>query len=145
MEFMSGNLIGLEMMKDGLIAGVVIAVLSVLLIMLTGQYINDQAAGLSAVDGKGYSVISEWMSRWAMVSLVFGVVAAYAYNFITVNFAWNGTQYLIVAVALVIILDVLAFVPIYDGKTAPYACEWLGLNAVFGVGFGLLIPLLAGN
>lgn len=145
MEFMSGNLIGLEMMKDGLIAGVVIAVLSVLLIMLTGQYINDQAAGLSAVDGKGYSVISEWMIRWAMVSLVFGVVACYTYNFITVNFAWNGTQYLIVAVALVIILDVLAFVPIYDGKTAPYAFEWLGLNAVFGVGFGLLIPLLAGN
>jgi hypothetical protein len=145
MEFMSGNLLGMEMLKDGLIAGAVIALLSAVLILLTGHYLNDQSAALTAVEGNGYPVTTEWIVRWAAISLVFGVVAAYAYNFATVNFAWNSTHYFIVAAAMVIILDVLAFVPIYDGKIAPYAYEWLGLNAVFGIGVGLLIPFLAGN
>jgi hypothetical protein len=145
MEFMSGNLIGMEMLKDGLIAGAVVAALSALLILLTGQYLNDQSAGLSAVEGNGHSVMSEWMVRWVAISLVFGVVAAYMFNFTAINFAWNGTQYFMLAAVLVIILDVLAFVPLYDGGIAPYTFEWLGLNAVFGIGFGLLIPVLAGN
>jgi hypothetical protein len=144
MEFMSGNMVNIEMLKEGLIAGIAVAVVSVGLILLSGQYLHDQSTGLGAT-GDRSSVVSEWMFRWAAVSLVFGVLAAYVFNFTTINFGWNGAQYLLLAVVLMVVLDVLAFVPIYEGKIAPFALEWVGLNGAFAVGFGVLIPKLTGN
>ena len=145
MEFISANLVNLDMIKDGLLAGAAIAMVSVVLILLSGQYLFDQSAVVTGIDGDRSTVTSEWMLRWAAVSVVFGVLAAYAFNFATVNLAWNGAQYLLLSVAIMVVLDVMAFLPIYDGKIAPYAFEWIGLNAAFAIGFGVLIPKLAGN
>jgi hypothetical protein len=140
----SGNLVSLEMVREGLIAGVAIAMMSAIVILLTGQYLYDQSAAL-AIEGDRSSLTFEWMFRWAAISLVFGVAAAYAYNFTVINLAWNGTHYLVIAIALMVVLDILAFVPMYNGEIAPYAFEWLGLNATFGIGFGILVPMLVGH
>jgi hypothetical protein len=87
---------------------------------------------------------TEWIVRWVAVSLVFGVIAAVAFNALS-GWGVNGVQYLMIGTALMVVLDILAFVPIHDGKIAPHAIEWLYLNAFFGIGFGYLIPFLAGR
>jgi hypothetical protein len=135
--------LNMETVKNGLIAGAAVAVMSAAAIALRS---NGIAAELSG-DGTTVTAMqaaSEWIVRWVAISLVFGVIAAAAFNALN-GWGLNGTQYLLLGVGLMIVLDVLAFVPMYDGKIAPHAIEWLYLNAFFGIGFGILIPFLAGR
>lgn len=133
------DLINMDMVRSGLIAGVIVAIASGLFLTLAWGMIEKWAGG----DASGG--LMTWLGRWAAISLVFGIGAAVVYNFTLAHWNWGMTEYLLLAIGLMVALDVLAFLPLYYGKAHVDAVAWLGLNASFAIGFGYLIPKLSGN
>ncbi len=133
------DLINMDMVKNGLIAGVIVAIVSVVFLALAWSVI-EKSAGAEAS-----GAMNSWLIRWAAISLIFGIGAAVVYNFALGHWNWGMTEYLLLAVGLMIVLDVLAYLPLFDGKGHAFATAWIGLNASFAIGFGYLIPKLAGN
>lgn len=133
-----------EMVRVGLIAGIPVAIVSALIILLrAGDIAAAGQANANAV-GFGSGGLLTWIGTWAVVSLVFGVVATGVYGFLSGKFGWGLSQYLGLALALAAGLTILGYMKLYGGQAHPYATEWLGLNFAFAAGFGYLIPTLAG-
>lgn len=96
---------------------------------------------------KGVPFVDKIAPVWGLAILMggfLGVVAAWVYDFVRTNWGWSSTTYLALAVGLAILLSVLAFLPVYGGKRMVVAPEISALNLIVGVGFGLLVPWIAG-
>lgn len=133
-----------DVVRVGVTAGIPVAIASGAIILLRAGHIA--AAGETSVNtvGFGSGGLPAWIGTWAVVSLVFGIVATWAYGFLSGRLGWGLLQYLGFALALATVLTVLAYMRLYGGEAHPYATEWLGLNFAFAAGFGYLIPTLAG-
>lgn len=124
---------------NGLVAGGIIAILSVAFIIVSWGAIEQHAleAGFSGDGG-----IVDWVIRWAAIALVIGLVASVAFSFVSARLNWTKSQYLSLSLLLMAALDVLAYLPIYDSSVHVYPAAYLGLNAIFCIGLGILIPTL---
>jgi hypothetical protein len=129
MEMMS-----FEMLKNGLIAGAAVAAVSAIAVASIGALVNDHDGGLLAFAGK-----------WALISVVFGVVATVGYSFLHGSFGMDESGYIYLAIGLAAALTALEFVPIYGASTfAPHWQIYAALNFIFALGFGHLVPRLMG-
>lgn len=128
-----------QMARVGVLAGIAVAIVSALIIWLRAENITAVAAANPNTLGFG-----GWIVTWTAISLVFGLSAAWAYDFVATKWNWGMPQYLALAVGLAVVLTVLGYLKLYGGQSHPFATEWLGLNFAFGVGFGYLVPTLAG-
>ena len=133
-----------EMVRVGVTAGIPVAIVSAVIILLRAGNIAAVGQANANTVGFGSGGLVTWIGTWAAVSLVFGVVATWAYGFLSGKFGWGLPQYLGLALALAAGLTVLAYMRLYGGEAHPFATEWLGLNFAFGAGFGYLIPTLVG-
>ncbi len=133
-----------DMARVGVIAGIAVAIVSALIIWMRAGNIAAAAAANPNTVGFGFSGLGGWIVLWTVISLVFGLLAAWVYDFVATKWNWGMPQYLGLAVGLAVVLTVLAYMKIYGGQSHPYAAEWLGLNFAYAVGFGYLIPTLAG-
>lgn len=126
------DLLNLETIKSGLIAGAAVAAVSAIAVASIGAVVNDTDGGLIGFAGK-----------WAVISVVFGVVAALGYSFLHGSFGLDGSGYLYLATGLAIALTAMEFLPIYGGSSfAPHWQIYAVLNFVFALGFGSLVPKL---
>ncbi len=136
-----------EIVRVGVLAGIAVAVVSALFIWLRAENIaavvqtNADAVGFGS---GGSGNLGTWIGLWVAISLVFGVVATWVYDFVATKWNWGMAQYLTLAMGLAVVLTVLAYLKIYGGHSHPFATEWLGLNFAFAAGFGYLIPSLVG-
>ena len=126
-------------LMNGLVAGGIIAILSVVILIGSWGVIEQRAmeAGFSG-DGD----IGDWAIRWVAIALVMGLVASVAFSFVSARLNWTKAQYLSLSLLLMAALDVLAYLPIYDSSVHVYPAAYLGLNAIFCIGLGILIPTL---
>ncbi|HSV42522.1 MAG TPA: hypothetical protein VLH13_03825, partial [Methanomassiliicoccales archaeon] len=137
--------INLEMIKNGLMAGIPVAVVCGIIIFALGSTIYSEAIALGEVGTKN-DILGNWMFRWAAISLVFGVLATAAYSFLRTNISMGPLGFLVLAIAMATVLTVMEFVPIYgDKKFAPYWETYALFNYAYAIGFGSLIPRLMGN
>lgn len=133
-----------EIVRVGVIAGIAVAFVSALIILLRAGNIAAVVQSNADAVGFGSGGLLTWIGTWAAISLVFGVVATWTYGFLGEKFEWGLPQYLGLALALAAVLTVLAYMKLYGGQAHPFATEWLGLNFAFAAGFGYLIPTLVG-
>lgn len=133
-----------EMVRVGVIAGIAVAVVSALIILLRAGSIAAVVQSNANTAGFGSGGVLTWIGTWTVISLLFGVVATWTYGFLSGRFGWGLPQYLGLALTLAAILTVLAYLKLYGGEAHPFATEWLGLNFAFAAGFGYLIPTLVG-
>ncbi len=133
-----------QLARVGVLAGIAVAIVSALIIWLRAGNIAAAAAANPNTVGFGAGGLGGWFVTWTVISLVFGLVAAWAYDFVATKWNWGMPQYLGLAVGLAVVLTVLGYLKLYGGQSHPFATEWLGLNFAFGVGFGYLVPTLAG-
>ena len=128
------EMLSIETMKSGLIAGAAIAAVSVVTVDSVGALVNDHDGGLMAFAGK-----------WGLIAVVFGVVAALGYGFLSGSLGVDATGYLYLAIGLATALTVMEFLPLYGASGfAPHWQVYAVLNYVFGLGFGYLVPKLMG-
>lgn len=128
------DMLNLETIKSGLIAGSAVAVVSVVAVASIGTLVQDHDGGLIGFAGK-----------WAAITLAFGFVAVMGYSLMHGSFGLDASGYLYLATGLAIALTVLEFLPIYGGSSfAPHWQVYAALNFVFALGFGHLIPKLMG-
>lgn len=133
-----------EMVRVGVTAGIVVAIVSALVILVRAGNIAAVVQSNANTVGFGSGGVLTWIGTWTVISLVFGVVATWTFGFLSGRFGWGLSQYLGLALALAAGLTVLAYLKLYGGEAHPYATEWLGLNFAFAAGFGYLIPTLVG-
>lgn len=126
-------------LMNGFVAGGIIAILSVAFIIGSWGAIEQHAL---EVGFSGDGGIGDWVIRWAAIALVIGLVASLAFSFVSARLNWTKAQYLILSLLLMAALDVLAYLPIYDSSVHLYPAAYLGLNAIFCIGLGILIPTL---
>ncbi len=128
------DMLNLETIKSGLMAGAAVAVVSAIAVAAIGTLVHDQDGGLLVFAG-----------RWAAISLAFGVVAAVGYSLLHGSFGLDASGYLCLGAGLAIALTALEFLPIYGGSSfAPHWQVYAALNFVFALGFGHLVPRLMG-
>jgi hypothetical protein len=127
MEWMS-----MEMIKSGLVAGVSMAAISAVAVMMMGTLAHE-SEGILRMAG-----------QWGVVTVVFGVVAAFAFLVLDSTVGIGATGYLYLALGMAVTLTVLEFLPLYGGSFAPHWQTYAVLNFTYAVGFGLLVPRLMG-
>ena len=132
-----------EIVRVGVLAGIAVAIVSALIIWLRAGNIQEVAQANPNTVGFGAGGLAGWIATWAVIAVVFGIVATWVYDFAATKLSWGLPQYLGLAVGLAVVLTVLGYLNLYGGQSHPFATEWLGLNFAFGVGFGYLIPTLA--
>lgn len=133
-----------DIVRVGVIAGIAVAIVSALIIWLRAGNIATIVQTNANTAGFGAGGLGSWIATWAVVALVFGVLATWVYDVAATKWAWGMPQYLALAVGLAVVLTVLGYLKLYGGESHPFATEWLGLNFAFAVGFGYLVPTLAG-
>jgi uncharacterized BrkB/YihY/UPF0761 family membrane protein len=139
------ELINMEIVKNGLIAGAAVAVISAVLIMLFSGYLFQQAKDLGETVQSVTSTALSWIGRWTVISLVFGIVCTAGFAFVSSHWSWGFSQVLLLAIVSAVVLTVLAYMPLYGvSKFAPYANIYSALNFIYALGFGYLVPKLAG-
>lgn len=128
------EMLSLEMLKNGLMAGAAVAVVSAITVAAVGSLVNDHDGGLLSFAGK-----------WGLIALVFGIVATVGYSFLHGSFSVDASGYMYLAIGAAVALTALEFVPIYGAAAfAPHWQVYAALNFVFAVGFGYLVPKLMG-
>jgi len=130
------------LVRVGLLAAIPVAIVSAIFIIVRMDAIRAESQSAASPGFGGDNVLS-WVGMWTAIAFVFGVFAAWVYDFVSNNWGWGMPQYLAVALILGVVLTVLGFLKIYGGQSHPYAVEWIYLNFAFAVGFGYLIPTLA--
>lgn len=125
------ELISIEALKDGLMAGAAVGAVSAVAVLAIGPHLADGASGVAG-----------WAGKWALISVAFGVFAAIAYGVLSQQWVWGPQQFLALAMGLAAALTVLEFLPVYGGGFAPNWQLYTVLNFVYALGFGYLIPLL---
>ena len=133
-----------DMLRVGVVSGIPVAIASAVVILLRADSILAASRANPATVGFSGTSVAGWIGLWAAVSLAFGVAAAWVYGFLAGRWDWGLVQYLALAVVLAVVLTVLGFLKLYGGQSHPYAVEWAGLNFAFAIGFGYLVPVLAG-
>jgi len=122
---------------NGLVTGGILAVISIAFIVGAWDVIEQRALEVNYMDDLN---INDWAIRWAVIALVLASVLSLAFSWISANWNWTNVQYFILSIIVMITLDVLAFLPIYDSSVRVYPIAYLGLNAIFCIGLGTLIP-----
>lgn len=133
-----------DIVRVGVIAGIAVAIVSALIIWLRAGNIGTIVQTNANTAGFGAGGLGSWIATWTVVALVFGVLATWVYDLAATKWDWGMPQYLALAVGLAVVLTVLGYLKLYGGESHPFATEWLGLNFAFAVGFGYLVPTLAG-
>lgn len=128
------ELINLDVLKNGLVAGSAVAALSGVAVLGMSVFLSDLKEDAAGFAGK-----------WAVISLVFGMAAAVVYQFMSSEWSMGGTGYLGLAVGMAVALTAMEFLPLYGGGFAPHWQTYAVLNFVYAVGFGTLIPRLFGQ
>jgi|GEM_PF-5803291 len=127
------ELLNLEVVKSGLMAGAAVAAVSGIAMVALSTVVTDLRTDTLAFAGK-----------WAGIALAFGLVAAFAYSFTRAQWTWGAGQYLLLAVSLAAVLTIMEFLPIYGKGFAPHWQAYAALNFIFALGFGYLVPRLMG-
>lgn len=124
----------------GFVAGGFVATLSIMLIFCAWGAIEHQTltAGYSGDGG-----MVEWMIRWVAIALAVGSISAFVFPYVSEKLRWSNGRYLILSLLLMFGLDLLTYLPIYDSSVHIYPAVYLVLNAIFCIGFGVLIPGLS--
>lgn len=130
------------LVKVGLLAAIPVAIVSAIFIIVRMDAIRTESQS-AATPGFGGDSVLKWIGMWTAIAFVFGVFAAWVYDFMSSKWGWGMPQYFAVALILGVVLTVLGFLKIYGGQSHPYAIEWIYLNFAFAIGFGYLIPTLA--
>lgn len=124
----------------GLLAGAIVALISIAFIAGAWDLIEQRALDAEyETDGD----IDAWMIRWADISIMVGIAASLVYSFAAPRWRWANAHHLIKSALIMAVLDLLAFLPIYDSSVHIYPAVYLGLNAIFCMGLGFLIPALS--
>jgi hypothetical protein len=128
----------LDLLQTGFLAGVPVALAisilatarrNTLRTLLKGVPLIETAAGIW-----GFGLV---------IGIFLGVLAAWAYDFVSRSWGWGPTAFLAAGVGVAVLLSIFAYLPFYDGKRMEVALEISILNFVVLVGFGLLVPLFA--
>jgi hypothetical protein len=128
------EMLNLETIKSGLMAGAAVAAVSAITVASIGTLVHDTDGDLAGFAGK-----------WAAISLVFGIVAALGYSLIHSSFGLGASGYLYMATGLAVALTAMEFLPIYGTSSfAPHWQVYAALNFVYALGFGLLVPKMMG-
>ena len=117
------------------------AILSITLIFSAWGAIEQRAntAGYTSDGG-----MVDWIIRWAVIAIVIGLVASIIFPYVSARLQWTKISYLLLSALLMITLNLLAYLPIYDGSVHVYPVAYIGLNIIFCLGFGILLPRLSG-
>lgn len=135
----------LETVRTGLMAGALVALLSSVLILVLSGYVVQQARDLGESFGGQQGLLLRWIGTWVAVSMVFGVICALGFAYVSSNFGWGVREPLLLAIGLAAALTVLAYLPLFEfSRFAPYAHLYSALNFAFALGFGYAVPKLAG-
>jgi hypothetical protein len=132
----------MNVLLAGFIAGIPVGVIGGLLLWLRGKSYVPELKATNAEMAKWSDQLVTLMLAGgsALASLAFGVLAGWVYGQFAARFASNAAIYfLALAIGLAVIASILALV----SKT-PMVREKIVLNLDFGIGFGLLVPWLAG-
>ncbi|TFG56936.1 MAG: hypothetical protein E4H30_02230 [Methanomassiliicoccus sp.] len=121
----------------GFVAGGFVAFLGVMIIMGTWEAIEQRA--ITAGYGDDGSLV-DWAIRWGAIAIIIGLGASFIFPYVSARLNWTRMQYLFLSIILMMVFDLLAYLPIYDSSVHIYPVAILGLNAVFFLGFGSLIP-----
>lgn len=139
------ELFSLETVRTGLMAGALVALLSSVLILAFSGYVVQQARDLGEPFDDQQGLLLRWIGTWIAVSMVFGVLCAVGFSYVSTNFNWGIREPLLLAIGLAITLTVLAYMPLFEfSRFAPYAHLYSALNFAFALGFGYAVPKLAG-
>jgi len=133
----------LDLVRVGLLAAIPVAIVSAIFIFARTDAIRVENQSANAGAGFGGGSVLGWIGMWTVIAFVFGVLAAWVYDFVSNKWGWGMPQYLALALVLGVVLTVLGFLKIYGGESHPYAVEWTYLNLAYAIGFGYLIPTLA--
>lgn len=126
------ELMSMEMLKSGLISGAVVAAVSAAAVMSIGALVQENGTAGAA-------------GQWAAVSVVFGIVAAFAYVVLSGTFGLGWTGYLGLALGMAAVLTAMELLPMYGGSAfAPHWQTYAALNFIYALGFGLMVPWLMG-
>lgn len=126
------ELMSMDMLKSGLIAGTAVAAVSAVAVMGIGALVHENGTAGAA-------------GQWAIVSIVFGVAAAFAYVVLNGSFSIGPTGYTVLALGIAAVLTVMEFLPVYGSSAfAPHWQTYAALNFIYALGFGLMIPRLMG-
>ena len=126
------ELMSMDMLKSGLIAGTAVAAVSAVAVMGIGTLVHENGTPGAA-------------GQWAVASIVFGIAAAFAYAVMDSSFNIGPTGYTALALGIAAVLTVMEFLPIYGGSAfAPHWQTYAALNFIYALGFGLMIPRMMG-
>lgn len=127
--------------RNGILAGGIVAVLSIAVIVVAWGSIQQRCLDAGYIGEGG---ITDWMIRWAFIAVLTGIVVSIAYPHASAWLRWSGMSYLALSAMAMVALDLLAYLQPIDGPMHVYPTAYLGLNAVFCLGLGILIPALNG-
>jgi len=127
-------------MMNGLVAGGFVAILSIAFIIGAWGAIEQRAMNAGYAGDGG---LVDWMSRWTVIAIGIGLAASFMFQQVSARLDWINRRYLVSSVLLMVILDLLAFLPIYSSSVHVYPIAYLGLNTIFCLGFGALIPRMS--
>ena len=130
-------------LKVGLIAAVPVAVACAVLLFVRADVIDDVKDEGPALGFSSDGVVC-WVLTWAAITLAFGVAAALVYDRLSSRWDFGPSQYLFLAIVVAVTLSAMLFVRIYEGETHVFRVEYTAMNFIYAVGFGTLVPWLAG-
>jgi len=131
----------LDSLRVGLLSGIPVAVVTALLFM--ARY---RTSPILRAMKFPWSQAKTWAALWGfafVAAIILGVIGAWVYGFVSVNWGWGPAEYFILGAGLATLLSVLALLPFYEGKRMKGALDISALNFIVGVGFGVLVPYVA--
>ncbi len=129
-----------KMSINGVVVGGIVAILSIAFIFGAWSIIEQRTVDTGyAEDG----TMTDWMIRWGIIAITIGLAADLIFPYLSAKMQWTNRRYLVFSVLLMIILDLLVFLPIYDSSVRVYPVAYIGLNTIFFIGFGALVPRLS--
>lgn len=131
-------MVSVDVLRVGLLSGIPVAVVTGLLFM--ARYRTSPIMKTMKLPA---NKAAAWGGLWAfavVAAFILGVIGAWVYEYVSTNWGWGPTEYLLLGVGLAAILSILAFLPLYQGKRMTGAADISSLNFIVGVGYGLLVP-----
>jgi hypothetical protein len=125
--------------RIGIVAAIPIALCAIWFAWLRAEHVQRELAtessfaNMSQVNARLF-----WMAVFGLLPFPFGILASFLYAYVTTNWHWSAIEFTVLGVTLAFVMSLLAAL----SKT-PLRLEKIVGNLLYGVGFGILIPLLA--
>lgn len=123
----------------GVESGVPVALAMGAVMMVRRKSLRTALKGVPLID----HVWGMWVGAFFMAALI-GVVAVVVYGFLASHLGVGALAFLVLAIGLAVLLSSVAMATGPRGKPMPLGLELSALNFIVALGFGIVVPVLAG-